>query len=360
MESTPSPVSQRLPATRLFALLARESRTGVIFRRGPSKQVQLIHWDLRDDSFVHGQWFKGRIYERRYDLSPSGRLLVYFASKQHGDFGTWTALSRPPFFTALALWPKGDSWGGGGMFEDERTLLLNHRPRDGRDPFPMPTGFQLPHDLQVRPFGTDSGGGEDEPIDGVLRERDGWQLRDAGEGERGGLRSDALFRFSRPRVREKLGANGRRLQSLLHAVGQDNHAWYGQDHRVLDRDGNRAGRSAGQRLGRVGWRRPGVRTRWRALSPAQERLSRSGTAGYAGVPVATRLQRRALRATGADRGCAEVLRRPVRGAFTRQLRATHRTMGDASWSALNNDQWYSVIHAAPHQRADEAKSLGRS
>ncbi|UYC11726.1 hypothetical protein [Xanthomonas sp. CFBP 8445] len=237
MEPAPFPVSQRPPATRLFALLARDARTGVIFRRGPSKQVQLIHWDLRDDSFVHGQWFKGRIYERRCDLSPSGRLLVYFASKQRGAFGTWTALSRPPFFTALALWPKGDSWGGGGMFEDERTLLLNHQPRDGHDPFPMPTGFQLPHDLQVRPFGADSGSGEDEPIDGVLRERDGWQLRDAGEGERGGLRGDALFRFSRPRVREKLGANGRRLQSLLHAVGQDNHAWYGLDHRVLDRDG---------------------------------------------------------------------------------------------------------------------------
>ncbi len=44
----------RPPATRLFALLAREARAGVIFRRGPSKQVQLIHWDLRDDSFVHG------------------------------------------------------------------------------------------------------------------------------------------------------------------------------------------------------------------------------------------------------------------------------------------------------------------
>ncbi|MDV0440336.1 hypothetical protein [Xanthomonas sacchari] len=230
-------MSQRPPATRLFALLARDARTGVIFRRGPSKQVQLIHWDLREDTFVHGQWFKGRIYERRCDLSPSGRLLVHFASKQRGDFGTWTALSRPPFFTALALWPKGDSWGGGGMFEDERTLLLNHRPREGRDPFPMPAGFHLPHHLQVRPFGTHSGGGEDEPIDGVLRERDGWQLRDDGEGAHGGLRSGALFRFSRPRVREKLGANGRRLQSLLHAVGQENHAWYGQDHRVLDRDG---------------------------------------------------------------------------------------------------------------------------
>ncbi len=55
----------------LYAILARDARTGVVFRRGPSRQVQLIRWDLRDDTFEHGQWFKGRIYERRCDLSPS-------------------------------------------------------------------------------------------------------------------------------------------------------------------------------------------------------------------------------------------------------------------------------------------------
>ncbi|PPT49129.1 hypothetical protein XarbCFBP8150_21735, partial [Xanthomonas arboricola] len=42
------------PATRLYVLLARDARTGVIFRRGPSKQVQLIRWDLRTDTFEHG------------------------------------------------------------------------------------------------------------------------------------------------------------------------------------------------------------------------------------------------------------------------------------------------------------------
>ncbi|WP_115552842.1 hypothetical protein [Xanthomonas arboricola] len=224
--------------TRLYALLAREARTGVIFRRGPTKQVQLIRWDRATDTFEHGQWFKGRIYERRCDLSPSGRLLVYFAAKHKGYFGTWTALSRPPFLTALALWPKGDAWGGGGAFEDEQTLLLNHRPQEGREPFPLPTGFQLKHTMAVRPFGQWSGGGEDEPIDSVLRQRDGWRVIDAGEGERGGLRSGMLYRFTRSRVWEKDGGGGRRLQSLLHAVGRQNDAWYALDHRVLDRDGD--------------------------------------------------------------------------------------------------------------------------
>jgi hypothetical protein len=50
----------------------------------------------------------------------------------------WTAISRPPYFTALALWPIGDSWDGGSYFVDNATLWLchasapahpNHRPR---------------------------------------------------------------------------------------------------------------------------------------------------------------------------------------------------------------------------------------
>lgn len=225
------------PATRLYALLARDARIGVVFRRGPSRQVQLIRWDLRDDRFEHGQWFKGRIYERRCDLSPSGRLLAYFAATNRAPHLSWTALSRPPYFSALALWPKGDAWGGGAVFEDERTLLLNHRFGGERDESALASHFHLPHDMQVRPFGLHSGGGEDEPINGVLRQRDGWRLVDEGEGERGGHRSGVLYRFTRPQLSEKAGKNGLRLQALLHTVGARNAAWYGIDHRVLDRDG---------------------------------------------------------------------------------------------------------------------------
>jgi hypothetical protein len=43
------------PSCRLYALLAREAPTGVIFRRGPSSQVRLIRWNLEDDSFEPGQ-----------------------------------------------------------------------------------------------------------------------------------------------------------------------------------------------------------------------------------------------------------------------------------------------------------------
>ena len=47
--------------TRLFVLLARKAPVGAIFRRGPSKQVLLVRWDLTNDTFEPGQWFQGRI-----------------------------------------------------------------------------------------------------------------------------------------------------------------------------------------------------------------------------------------------------------------------------------------------------------
>lgn len=157
-------------APRLYALLPRNGRKGVVFRRGPSKQVALIAWDLGRDKFVLGQWLKGRVYERRCDLSPSGDLLVYFAASWKRTPGSWTALSRPPYFTALALWPKGDTWGGGGMFDAERTLRLNHPAHQTT----LGEGFRLPKDFRVLPLGDHAGRGEDGPLTDLRDARDGW------------------------------------------------------------------------------------------------------------------------------------------------------------------------------------------
>ena len=118
----------RVPC-RLFGILARESPVAVVFRRGPSKYCELIHWNTETDELSRGQWFHGRIYERRCDLSPDGRLLIYFAMNgawESETKGAWTAISKPPYFTALALWPKGDCWNGGGLFIDQQTIWLNH------------------------------------------------------------------------------------------------------------------------------------------------------------------------------------------------------------------------------------------
>ncbi|MGI9381994.1 MAG: hypothetical protein ACR2PO_02480 [Methyloligellaceae bacterium] len=108
------------PACHLYALIARERRVGVIFRRGPTKQVLLIRWTLESDRFEIGQWLKGRIFVRRCDLSPDGQKLVYFAMDYRRPVGCWTAVSKPPYLTALAFWPKGNSYGGGGLFDGKR------------------------------------------------------------------------------------------------------------------------------------------------------------------------------------------------------------------------------------------------
>lgn len=115
---------------RLSVFLARAARTAVILRRGPSEWARLSVWNRDEDSFRHGQWFHGRVYGRRCDLSPDGRLFVYFAAK-HGrppDEGVgdaWTAICRPPYFTALTLWPNIGSWFGGGVFRSNREVELD-------------------------------------------------------------------------------------------------------------------------------------------------------------------------------------------------------------------------------------------
>jgi len=95
---------------RLHVILARDASIAVILRRGPSSWVRVILWHTDTDKFENGQWLKGRIYGERCALSPDGSLFVYFASQQHkrqADYrGTWTAISKPPYLTALALWPK--------------------------------------------------------------------------------------------------------------------------------------------------------------------------------------------------------------------------------------------------------------
>jgi len=117
---------------RLYALLAREAPVGVILRRGPTRWVQVIRWDTRTDTFTPGHWFRGRLYEYKCDLSPSGDRFLYFAAKHNRGPGAnppvgyvWTAVSRPPYLTALALWSNLDTRFGGGLFSEENEIWLD-------------------------------------------------------------------------------------------------------------------------------------------------------------------------------------------------------------------------------------------
>jgi hypothetical protein len=125
---------QEVISCRIHGLLAESAPRAVLLRRGPTKWVQLILWHTDSDSFEEGQWFHGRIYETHSDLSPDGTLLLYLARKdktpareRSSYTWKWTAISHPPYLTALALWPVGEEWDGGGIFLDNRSIWLCHQ-----------------------------------------------------------------------------------------------------------------------------------------------------------------------------------------------------------------------------------------
>ncbi|HEX8702523.1 MAG TPA: hypothetical protein VF815_27065 [Myxococcaceae bacterium] len=222
------------PSVRLFAILARSARRAVVFRRGPSKQVLLLSWNTETDEVTPGQWFKGRLYERRADLSPSGDKLVYFAAKYRAPLDTWTAVSRPPWLTALALWPRGGAWGGGGLFDTESRLRLNH----WGSAMELAQGFQLPSRFQVELLWERSGTGEDFPIYDFRLRRDGWRCTQPGTAE---LRStvpsmyftyDPALTYRKPRPGR--GAGGLELQMRILGLKEINGPWYVVEYDLLD------------------------------------------------------------------------------------------------------------------------------
>src|SRR5215468_3926067 len=106
-------MTDSISPARLFVYLAREAPLAVVLRRGPSDWARLSLWHTDTDVIEHGQWLKGRVYERRSDISADGTLFVAFVRQSGGrpdaeiKADTWVAVSRPPYFTALALWAVG-------------------------------------------------------------------------------------------------------------------------------------------------------------------------------------------------------------------------------------------------------------
>ena len=228
--------SRGTATSRLFVLLARSARVGVIFRRGPSKRVLLVRWDLAADAFEAGQWLKGRIFERRCDLSPNGEYLLYFAASFRPPVFSWTALSRPPYLTALALWPKGDAWGGGGLFESGRRILLNHPESE----MSMVEGMRVRvRDLRVSQM-PNAGRGEDGPIVRERMARDGWTLvQEARWGEHSAT-ARVAWRADAPATWSKRQPHRHPMVSLrmrILGIHERQGPWYVTHFDVLDRGG---------------------------------------------------------------------------------------------------------------------------
>jgi hypothetical protein len=140
----------RTPPCRLDLVFAAEAPIAAVLRRGPSRRVHLVVWHTKTDQFVPGEWWHGRVYSERCGLSPNGQLLVYFAYQwrpryiPEGIFA-FTAVSRPPHFKPVTLWPADSTWGGGGYFADNRTLCLSYGESSAPTAHPdyPPKGFQV-------------------------------------------------------------------------------------------------------------------------------------------------------------------------------------------------------------------------
>lgn len=164
----------KFPA-RIHVLLASKARVGLVIRRGPSKSVATLLWDLETDRFKLGQWLRGRIYERRSDLSPDGKYFLYFAmnGRWNGEAGgSWSAISKAPYLKAISFFPKGDCWFGGGLFTGERTFWLNGEEGHSKS-F---ESYAVSIDREWKPRG--SFGGECPGVYYWRLLRDGWRVVD--------------------------------------------------------------------------------------------------------------------------------------------------------------------------------------
>jgi len=171
----PPPEHGKFPA-RLHVLLARNAKIGLVIRRGPSKSVCTVLWNRQRDTFKLGQWLRGRIYERRSDLSPDGKHFIYFAMNgrwKSETKGSWTAIARVPNLKAVSLFAKGDCWHGGGMFLSDQEFWLN----DGYGHIEMKKSNQLRRNVNGQP--KDYFGGECLNVYYNRLQRDGWVMRDA-------------------------------------------------------------------------------------------------------------------------------------------------------------------------------------
>ena len=190
--------------TRLWVLFASQAHRAVVLRRGPRKHYRLSLWDTRTDDFTHGQWMRGTL--TLCDLSPKGDMLLYAAQQygrriawDHGmglaptesglsyeplhakparrpgrpkrphrkvprylrtptsaqaalnaqlrdNEGVWTAVSTPPYFSALAIWPSLGPWTGGGWFSGAHDIVI----REAEDGLIPKLNVPWPRSIRVR------------------------------------------------------------------------------------------------------------------------------------------------------------------------------------------------------------------
>lgn len=104
---------------RIYCIMAVEAPIVAVFRRGPTIWSHVGQWDLARLRYEPGAWLRGRIFPRRCDLSPDGRLLSYFAHKPSATWElgeTYVVVSKVPWLTALHAFATCGTWTRGYFF----------------------------------------------------------------------------------------------------------------------------------------------------------------------------------------------------------------------------------------------------
>jgi hypothetical protein len=164
-----------------------------------------------------------------------------------GPIGTWTAISRPPHLTALALWPNMGTWGGGGLFESEHSILLN---QEAGVP-DLPDGFELPSNMKVQSLRYSLSLDEYDSTYHTQLLRDGWTLRQKGARSEYRTKSGLSWRFDPARVYEKRMSRKKSTQCLqlqLRGVAEVQERWYTLDYELFSETG-----ASLLKLPRAGW-----------------------------------------------------------------------------------------------------------
>lgn len=121
---------------RLAFRFASDVGKAVVIRCGPSAWSQLILWNLANNEFTKGQWFHGKVSSA--SLSPNGEHLALKLQSKGRNYDHYSLVSRPPFFTALAI----DLGPGGyttiGFTKNGKLAWTNHVPIEFRAPNPCP------------------------------------------------------------------------------------------------------------------------------------------------------------------------------------------------------------------------------
>ena len=112
----------------MHLFFATDNKCALILRRAKDRMYNLIAWNRADDSFVEGQWIREDVWPDLCSLSPDGQHFLYHvknSSMWRQATENYTVVSRPPWFTAVALFPQGGLSCAGGSFVSNNQFVID-------------------------------------------------------------------------------------------------------------------------------------------------------------------------------------------------------------------------------------------